>query len=406
MTATTEPAADVRTARLGVFGIFALCGVTVGLWGAALPAINHRLDLGEARLGTVLLATGMGALVCMPVAGRLCDRLTSRRVVAFARPVSALTLLGPAVAPSYPVLLAATGVFGGAIGALDVSMNAHAVRVEQRWSRPVLSAFHGVWSLGGVIGGAVIAAGLHWEADVRHVMVAGALAAALLVRFPTSRLLTDERVGADNDVDPADSGGGRLPLRLVVALGAVAFAAFVSEGAAMDWAALHANRVLGADLSSATFAFIVFTAAMTSMRLAGDRVRHRFGPVGTLRRCAVTAVAGYGLVLLAPAVGGVYVGYAGWFLVGIGLSVVVPVIFAGAGSGESAGTALSKVTTFGYVGMLAGPSVIGPLGEATSLAAAMVVPATLCAALALGGPVALRLALAHRDSLDAGSRVP
>lgn len=405
MTSEAAPTAEVRAARLGVFGIFALCGMTVGFWGAALPAINHRLDLGEARLGTVLLATGMGALVCMPVAGRLCDRLTSRRVVAFAGPVSALALLGPALAPSYPVLLAATGMFGGAIGALDVSMNAHAVRVEQRWPRPVLSAFHGVWSLGGVFGGAVIAAGLHWGADVRHVMATGALVAALLVRLPTSRLLTDERAGSDAD-HPADAGGGRLPLRLVVALGAVAFAAFVSEGAAMDWAALHANRVLGADLSSATFAFIVFTAAMTSMRLAGDRVRHRFGPVGTLRRCAVTAVAGYGLVLLAPAVGGVYVGYAGWFLVGIGLSVVVPVIFAGAGSGEAAGTALSKVTTFGYVGMLAGPSVIGPLGEATSLAVAMVVPAALCAALALGGPVALRRALAQRESLDAGSRVP
>ncbi|MPY77907.1 MAG: MFS transporter [Actinophytocola sp.] len=371
--------------------------MTVGLWGAALPAINHRLDLGVARTGTVLLATGMGALVCMPVAGRLCDRLTSRRVVAFAGPVAALTLLGPALAPSYLTLLVATGVFGGAIGALDVSMNAHAVRVEQRWPRPVLSAFHGVWSLGGVVGGAMIAAGLHWDADVRYVMAAGALAAALLFRLPTCRLLTAER--AKPDVDAADAVGGPLPLRLVIALGAVAFAAFVSEGAAMDWAALHANRVLGADLSSAAFAYILFTGAMTSMRLAGDRVRYRFGPVGTLRRCAVTAVAGYGLVLLAPAVsGGVYVGYAGWFLVGIGLAVVVPVIFAGAGSGEAAGTALSKVTTFGYVGMLAGPSVIGPIGEATSLAVAMVVPATLCAALAVGGPVALRRALARREA--------
>lgn len=78
MTTRAGPAAEVRVARLGVFGIFALCGVTVGLWGAALPAINHRLDLGEARMGTVLLATGMGALACMPVAGVLCDRLSSR----------------------------------------------------------------------------------------------------------------------------------------------------------------------------------------------------------------------------------------------------------------------------------------------------------------------------------------
>ncbi len=111
---------------------------------------------------------------------------------------------------------------------------------------------------------------------------AGALAAALLVRLPTSRLLTDERVGSDADY-PADAGGRRLPLRLVTALGAVAFAAFVSEGAAMDWAALHANRVHGADLSSATFAFIAFTTAMTSMRLAGDRPGHPLRRPGSWR---------------------------------------------------------------------------------------------------------------------------
>lgn len=100
-------------------------------------------------------------------------------------------------------------------------------------------------------------------------MAAGALVAALLFRLPTSRLLTDERMRA-GDVDAGTStgaAGGRLPLRLVIALGAVAFAAFVSEGAAMDWAALHANRVLGADLSAASLAYIVFTAAMTTMRL-------------------------------------------------------------------------------------------------------------------------------------------
>ena len=409
MTASGGTTAEVRTARLGVFGIFALCGVTVGLWGAALPAINHRLDLGEARTGTVLLATGMGALASMPVAGRLCDRLTSRGVVAVAGPVSALALLGPALAPSYPALLVATFGFGIGMGAIDVSMNTHAVKVEQRYPRPVLSAFHGVWSLGGAAGGAIIASGLALSLNIQHVMVAGALAAALLFRLPTNWLLTDERARADAaQAREETAGSGRLPLGLVIALGLVASCSFISEGAALDWGALHANRVLGADLSSASIAYIVFTVAMTAMRLTGDRVRHRCGPVWTLRLSASTAAAGYGLVLLSPIVpsGGLFVGYAGWFLAGLGLAVVVPVIFAGAGSGEAAGSSLSKVTTFGYVGMLAGPSVIGPLAEATSLGVAMIVPAALVTSMAIGGPMALRRVSAHRESHVPEARVP
>lgn len=140
-----EPA--VRRARVGVFGVFGLCGLTVALWGAALPGINERLTLGEARTGPVLLAAGLGAVICMPIAGRLCERWSSRRVVALVAPSSALALIGPALAPSYPTLLAATFVFGAGTGALDVAMNAHAVEVEQRYGRPILSSFHGVWSL-------------------------------------------------------------------------------------------------------------------------------------------------------------------------------------------------------------------------------------------------------------------
>lgn len=393
MTVRVEPADVVRRARVGVFGIFLLSGLTVALWGAALPAVNHRLDLGEARLGTVLLATGLGALTCMPVAGRLCDRWSSRRVVSFAAPASAFALIGPALAPSYPWLLSTTFVFGAGIGALDVSMNAHAVEVEQRYPRPILSAFHGVWSLGGVVGGSAIAAGLYLRINVQAVMVVGAIIAAM-VFIPPARMLLVGRSRRDR-LDSGEDIAGAVPLprRLVYLLGLVAFAAFISEGAAMDWSALHANRVLGADLATASLAYTVFTVSMTTTRLLGDRLRGRFGPVWTIQKAAGTASLGYFVVLVSPALprGGLLCAYAGWVLVGLGLAMVVPVIFATAGAGSAAaGLALSRVTTFGYVGMLAGPSVIGPLAEATSLTAALALPAALALGIAVLGPVAVR----------------
>lgn len=409
MTAPAEPAAEVRRARRGVFGVFLLSGFTVALWGASLPAISTRLGLGEGRTGLILLATGLGALTCMPVAGRLCDRWASRRIVAFAGPAAGLGLLGPAVAADFAVLLATTFVFGGGIGALDVSMNAHSVEVEQRYPRPILSAFHGVWSLGGVVGGVLIAAGLSLRVDVGAVMAGGAVVAALAFTVPARMLLPPAAARAGRSGGDPEPATVVLPRRLVVALGVVAFAAFIAEGAAMDWSAMHAHRVLGADLATASIAYTVFTVAMTATRLCGDRLRDRYGPVWTMQKAAGTAALGYLVVLIAPSLprGEVLGAYAGWLLVGVGLAMVVPVVFASAGAGGgAAGRALSRVTTFGYVGMLAGPSAIGPVAEASSLRAALVLPGLLALGIAVFGPVAVCRVTDHVRRPEITARAP
>ncbi|MGH8794494.1 MAG: MFS transporter, partial [Stackebrandtia sp.] len=162
-------------ARLGVFGYFGTCGLVFGMWVAQLPALDERMHLGTARIGTALLLIAAGALAAMPVAGRLCDRLDSRRVARVAGPVSALSLLGPALASDYGVLLVFGAVFGVGCGMLEVSMNVNSVEVEARYGRPIVSAFHGAWSLGGAIGGALTAAGLHAGVDARAMLVAAAV---------------------------------------------------------------------------------------------------------------------------------------------------------------------------------------------------------------------------------------
>src|SRR5690606_14257395 len=123
-----SPAA--RRARLGVFGFFVLTGFIMGLWAAGLPSLEERLQLGAGRLGSVLLLVSGGALVSMLAAGPLVDRFSSRRVCWFAGPVSALALLGPALAPGYGALAALAVLFGLALGVVEVAMNAHSVEVE------------------------------------------------------------------------------------------------------------------------------------------------------------------------------------------------------------------------------------------------------------------------------------
>ncbi|WP_020663029.1 MFS transporter [Amycolatopsis benzoatilytica] len=384
--------ADVR-ARFAVLGIFWICGLLCAVWSASLPTLNARLGLGEGRLGLVLLLTALGSMTCMPLAGRLSDAWSSRNALRAIAPLAALALLGPALAPSFPVLLAAAFVLGAALGSLDVVMNTQAAEIENRYGRPIMSSFHGVWSLGGVAGGLTISAGLSLGADGTALTAGVAVVAAGLFLLPGKRLLADRPRPRKADVPAAAQSG--LPTMAVLLLGMVAMAGFVSEGAGYSWASLHAAEALGADPATASFAYPVFAAAVTVTRLTADRLRSKTEPAAWIRLTGSIAAAGYAIVLAAPLLpaGRMAAGLVGWSVAAAGLATIVPGVFSVVGTaGANVGRALSGVTTMAYAGQLGGPAVIGPLAGATSLGVAMAVPGLLALAIAVAGPIAIRRA--------------
>ncbi|MEU6714706.1 MFS transporter [Nonomuraea sp. NPDC046802] len=386
---------DARRARVGVFGFFFLAGFVMGLWAAGLPSLNDRLDLGFAKLGTVLLLISGGALVSMLLAGHLVDRFSSRRVCWIAGPFSGLVLLGPALAPSYEMLAVLAVVFGIGLGVTEVAMNAHSVEVERRYGRPIISAFHGTWSLGGAAGGGLTSLVLQRGLDAQALLIAAALVVPLLY-VPAARLLLPDPPAHDS----AESGSGEagsLRWGLIALLGLAAFAGHLSEGAAIDWAALHAQSVLLTDPALAPLAYTIFSVAMTTVRLLGDPIRSRLGSVRTIQLAGLFATTGYVLVLASPAVGEslrVVCAWTGWALTGVGLATVVPVLFSAVGAaGGRVGRALAMVTAFGYSGLLLGPAVLGYVAESSSLPVALIIPAVLAAVVTLTGAPAIRALL-------------
>jgi MFS family permease len=382
-----SPAA--RRARLGVFGFFVLTGFIMGLWAAGLPSLEERLQLGAGRLGSVLLLVSGGALVSMLAAGPLVDRFSSRRVCWVAGPVSALALLGPALAPGYGVLAGLAVLFGLGLGVTEVAMNAHSVEVERSYGRPIISAFHGAWSLGGAAAGGLTALALGAGADAQALLVTGAVVVPFLF-LPAAYVLLPGRPGHAAREDGGTRAASPVGWWLLALLGLAAFAGHLAEGAAIDWAALHARWVLDADPAAAPLAYTVFAVAMTTVRLLGDPIRARLGPVRTIRLAGLLATCGYGLVLTSPATGplATAVAWTGWGLAGVGLATVVPVIFSAVGAaGGPVGKALALVTASGYSGLLAGPAILGYIAESSSLPVALIVPAVLAAVVALtGGP--------------------
>ncbi|MFD8253037.1 MFS transporter [Streptomyces werraensis] len=377
-------------ARVATYVYFVLCGTLMGAWVVHIPAVEERVGVSHATLGGLLVLLGLGAFAGMQVAGPLTDRLGTRVVVPATAVLCGASLVLPGLARDPWTLAGALLVFGACNGGLDVSMNAHAVHVEKAYGRPVMSGFHATFSVGGVLA-ALVAAGAT-SAGVSPVATMAAIGAvSIVIALVSVRALmpaasVTEKTGSGEETHASPAVGGRSSGGRVWLLAVLALMVMLCEGAANDWSALHLRDVLGASTSTAAFAYGTFAAAMTIGRLLADRVVTRFGSMAVLRHGAIMAAVGITLVALGP---WMWAAFAGWALFGLGLSGTVPQLFSAAGHAdpEAAGANVSRVAGLGYVGMLAGPAVIGWLTHVVALNHTFILLTLLCVTTAVGAGV-------------------
>ncbi|MFF3641593.1 MFS transporter [Streptomyces sp. NPDC002564] len=367
----------LRAGRLATFAYFVLNGFLMGMWIVHIPAVEDRAGIGHAVLGWLLLLLGAGAFVGMQIVGPLTDRLGARTVVPVSAGVCAAALVLPGLATNVWALGAALLALGFGNGCLDVSMNAHAVQVERGYARPVMSAFHATFSIGGVLAALVGARTLSWGWSPAATLGAVALLGVAAAAAAAPALLRPELARAPGA--PDDRAGNRrgTPRRIWV-LAALALMLMLCEGVANDWSVLHLRDVLDAPAATAALAYGAFATAMTVGRLLADRVAARFGPVAILRYGATVAAVGLTAAALSP---WTPLALAGWTVFGAGLSGCIPQLFSAAGHADrdAAGANVSRVAGLGYLGMLAGPAVIGPLTHLMPLNLTFFLPVAFCA---------------------------
>ena len=365
MSAPTVP--KLRAARAAVFAVFGLNGFMLAMWVVHIPAITDRTGVSNAALGGLILVLAGGALVGMQVAGPLADRFGSRAMTTAAAVLLSVVVLGPGFANSAAQLGVALAVFGFANGALDVSMNTQAVHVERDYGRPIMAAFHALFSCGGLVGSLFGALALRLSWDIRTTLGCATVLGFVVVLISTRRLLGHVR----HEHTKQKSGGGGW--RMVLALGVIAFALLLAEGVATDWSALQVREHLGTSESTAALAFGAFSVMMTIGRFTADRVSAAIGPVAVVRYGTLLGACGLALVVASA---WVPMTLLGWALLGLGLSGGIPQIFTAAGnlSGGSPGVNMSRVFGMGYLGLLAGPAIIGGLTTLMPLTVALVVP--------------------------------
>jgi MFS family permease len=344
-------------------------------WAPRIPSIKADLDLDHEDLGIALGGLAVGLLVGTRLTGRMERRGRTGRAIRVLVLVQAVALVGPAYAVdlvTLTVALAALGVIGGM---LDVAMNAHAVAVERLYRRPIMSGFHGLWSLGSMGGSAVAAAVARVGVDVRlHFIVAGVVCAVATAPFLT-HLLPPDRESAVTSHAVETPGGARpqVGIAVVVVMGLMGFGSFLGEGAIADWSAVYLHEDLGASEDMAALGLSVFSAAMAVSRLMADRVGEVLGPVVVARAGAALGAVGYIAFLLAPEPALALVGFG---LAGLGIGPAVPVVFSAAGNVRTARRAsmLGPVVSAGYVGSVVGPVLIGVVAQHVGLAWALTIP--------------------------------
>ncbi|MFI6456352.1 MFS transporter [Streptosporangium amethystogenes] len=361
-------------ARRAVSYFFILLGTVSGAWAARIPAVKHTLDLSDGQLSYGLLAVAIGLITGMRFAGHLTDRLGSARLLTPAAIATALTVIPPGYATTLPALIATLFLFGLVNASLDVSMNAHGVEVERAYGRPIMSSFHGMFSIGGLIGAGIGGLFAWLDLSAATTLTAVGIPLALASLYARRHLLPTTPPPATHTTTPR-----RAPwTSWIILMGVVAFAGLVGEGAANDWTAVYLFQNLGAPQAVAAAGFAVFSTAMTIGRFTGDHLAQRFGPVRLVRYSGLVAALGLGTALL---VGQTLVAFVGFALFGLGLATIVPQVFSAAGNHDPAraGQAIAQVATVGYAGLVAGPAIIGGAAELIGLPAALGIPVLLAA---------------------------
>lgn len=364
--------AERRATRL----LFLIVGFGVAAWAPLVPFVKARAGLDDGTLGLLLLCLGIGSLATMPVAGALAGRLGTRPVLAAAVLVTGAALMALSRAADLLVLAVALTGLGVGLGLLDCLMNLQAVAVERRAGRPMMSGFHGLYSLGCLLGAAGFSALLSLGLMPAAATLTGvaAIAAAFLAALPGILPTV-----ADGPRGPAFA----LPRGPVLRIGLLCFVVFLTEGSALDWSGVFLIQERGLDPAWAGLGYAAFSLTMTAGRLTGDALVRRAGRRRIVVLGALLAAAGLGLVTAVPLWPVTLLGYA---LVGAGCANIVPVLFTAAGrqAAVPAALAIPAVTTLGYAGVLAGPAAIGLLAHATSLTLAFLAVAALLLAVAAG----------------------
>ena len=368
--------------RISVKIAFFVNGFIYANWSSRVPGIQKLFSADNQELSNLYLALSIGAVGAMPFTGWLIIKNGSRRITLLVAILYCIIVPLIPFVPDYLLLVALFLLLGIVTGMFDVAMNAQAVMVEQRYNKPIMTSFHAFFSIGMAVGAGCGALFAHFTIDIQYHFIIVAAMALCITLWLRGNLIQDKP-------DPSLQHDGplfRVPNKAMVSVGLIAFCCMMAEGAMGNWSVKYMQNVAGASEGLAPISLASFATAMVLGRIFGDSVRSSVGDRNLIVLGGVLSTIGVSVSLIVPVPGIVI---AGSFLIGLGLSTIVPITYSIAGNARdlSPGVGLAMVTTVGYTGFLIGPPVIGFIADWQSLRLALLVVAFLLSVMTILGAV-------------------
>ena len=360
----------VSVPRTAVSFHFFFCGLVFSTWAARIPDVKDHFRLNDAQLGALLLMLPLGSVSALPVAGWIIDRMGSRLVTTVSAALYAVSLWSLAVAPTLPSLTVLLFVFGFLGDMLNISMNTQGLSVQRMIGKPILSGLHAMWSFGALTGVTLAGRALKAGMGTASHFLSVSMPVAIVVLIISQALVSD----------PTREGEGRRifvrPDRALLLIGLICFCNTLSEGAMADWSSLYYRDALGGRDGVSTAGYMSFTLAMTIGRLAGDGLIRRIGYRRMLMANGLLIAAG---MLLAVGWMQPMAVMAGFALVGLGVSSVIPICYMIAGKSQTMApaAALAAVSAVGFTGFLIGPPIIGFVAHEVTLRSSLLLVALM-----------------------------
>jgi MFS family permease len=371
-------------ARIAITTAFIINGSMAGTFYSRIADIKEEYGISNSALGFALLVVSIGVLVGLGFSGKQSAKRGSAPVTFYATYALGASLLLVGAANNYLTLCLTFLVLGACLATQDVAMNSHAIVLEHQADKRYMSTFHAMFSLGALGGGLVGA----WFSQHNIDLMKHVAFIAMLV-FLANFCVRNWFLPAELDQHPVEGKKKIKKPKLFLIVGLLGLCAAIGEGSAGDWGAILARDTFDATPFVSTLPYICFSAAMVIGRLFGDRAASKYGPMNLIVGGGLIAGIGLGGGLLVGGIGGVIFG---WLAAGIGLSIVIPMLFSQAGEiaktrfeGQFAPSeGVAMVSGIAYFGFLVGPPTLGFLGDAIGLRWAMLVPAVLALVMALG----------------------
>lgn len=347
--------------RLAVSLFYFGQGIGFASWASRIPDIKHKLHLSDAALGSILLALPIGQLCTMPVSAKLVTQYGSKKILTMAACIYVVALCNIGLAAA-PWQLALSLFLFGIIGNMaNISVNTQAVEAEKLYDRPIMTSFHGAWSIAGFAGALVGLLMVNLNIiPVYHFLI-------ILILIWTNVFFNHNHL-VQGKPKPSDTKRAFFikPEGSLLQLGIIGFCSMATEGAMFDWSGVYFKDIVIAPHSLVILGYASFMVMMALGRFVGDNIIARIGRKRFLQYSGIIISSGMALSVLFPFIVTATIGF---MMVGIGVSGIVPSLYSIAGRNPkvSSGLAITMVSSVSYFGFLMGPPLIGYISELTSL---------------------------------------